>query len=385
MAERRSAVVRRRQAAVVAAAAVALVAGMAVGGSDPERAARHPSAPATVTPSVAAEQQRARAAVDRLPLTRQVGRLVVLRFNGPSVPGYVSEAVHSGRAAGAILFRDNVTDQATARRLTSELRRGAVSTPIVCVDQEGGAVRTLPWAAPVRSAPRQEAAGTVRADSRAAGRDLRSAGINVALAPVADVPSVPGAALGGRSFSRDPARTAAAVAEAVRGFREAGVAPTAKHFPGLGGATVNTDFGSSTVSRSAGEIRRADLEPFRAAIRAGVPIVMIGHARYPAIDPDRIASQSPAVVTGLLRGELGFRGVVITDSTEAKAVQSVTGVEEAAVRNLRAGVDVVLTTGRGSYIHVFRALLAEARRDPGFRARVRESAARVLALQRSLP
>ena len=90
------------------------------------------------------------------------------------------------------------------------------------------------------------------------------------------------------------------------------------------------------------------------------------------------------MIGGLLRGELGFRGVVITDSTEAAAVQAVSDVEVAAVRNVRAGVDIVLTTGRGSYIRVYRALLAEARRDPAFRARVRESAARVIALQESL-
>jgi beta-N-acetylhexosaminidase len=111
---------------------------------------------------------------------------------------------------------------------------------------------------------------------------------------------------------------------------------------------------------------------------------MAGHATYPAIDPDRIASQSPKVIDGLLRGELGYKGVVITDSTEAAAVQQVTGVQEAAVRNIRAGVDIVLTTGRGSYIQVYRALLAEARRDPAFRDRVRESAARVVALQSAL-
>jgi beta-N-acetylhexosaminidase len=110
---------------------------------------------------------------------------------------------------------------------------------------------------------------------------------------------------------------------------------------------------------------------------------MAGHARYPALDPDHIASQSPRIIRGVLRRELGFRGVVITDSTEAAAVQAVSTVEQAAVRNIRAGVDLVLTTGRGSYIHVYRALLAAARRDRAFRARVRESAARVIALQRS--
>jgi beta-N-acetylhexosaminidase len=322
--------------------------------------------------------------VDETSLTRQVGRLVVLRFAGTSAPRYVREVLHEGRAAGAILFRDNLTGPQQTRALTGELRRGAASPPLICVDQEGGDVRIVPWAGPERSAPQQAAAGTVHADAEAAARDLRAEGINVSLAPVADVASVPGAALAGRPFSTGFAAAAQAVGDAVRGWREGGVAPTVKHFPGLGGATVNTDDGPSTIGRSAAQLRDEDLVPFRAAVQAGVPLVMAGHARYPALDPERIASQSQPIIDGLLRRELGFRGVVITDSTEAAAVQAVTGVEEAAVRNVRAGVDVVLTTGRGSYIRVFRALLAEARRDPAFRARVRQSAERVLALQARL-
>jgi beta-N-acetylhexosaminidase len=208
--------------------------------------------------------------------------------------------------------------------------------------------------------------------------------VNVTLAPVADVPSVVGAALSSRAFRPDFESAAAAVAESVRGWREGGVAPTLKHFPGLGGSTVNTDFGPATVARDATLLREQDLAPFRAGIEAGAPLVMVGHARYPAVDAERIASQSAAVVEGLLRDELGFDGVVMTDSTEATAVQEVSDVETAALRNVAAGVDIVLTTGRGSYIRVYRALLAEARRSPEFRERVRESAARVVALQGEL-
>ncbi len=323
-------------------------------------------------------------AVDQLPLTSQVGRLVVLRFAGISAPTYVREILREGRAAGAILFRDNVVDPEQTRALTSQLRRGAQSPPLICVDQEGGAIRILRWLGPARSAPEQEAADSERADARAAAGGLRAAGINVSLAPVADVPSVPGAALSGRAFSADFGVAGDSVAEAVRGWRRGKVASTVKHFPGLGGARVNTDHGRVTIARRGTQLRRQDLQPFRRAIEAGVPLVMVGHARYPAIDRSRIASQSNAVIEGLLRDELGFRGVVITDSTEAAAVLAVTQPAQAAVRNVRAGVDIVLTTGRGSYIQVYRALLTEAKRDPAFRARVRESAARVLALQQAL-
>jgi len=309
---------------------------------------------------------------------------VILRFTGPTLPPYARRALRGGRAAGVVLFADNVVDPTQLRALTGAIASASGGHALVLADQEGGAVRIVPWAGPAPSASWQAAAGTVQTASRAAGRELRASGVTVALAPVADVASVPGAALSSRAFSTDFGRAAGSVAAAVRGWRDGRVAPTVKHFPGIGGARVNTDDGSVTIARSATQLRRQDLQPFRRAIAADVPLVMVGHARYPALDRSRIASQSNAVIEGLLRAELGFRGVVITDSTEAAAVLAVTGVAQAAVRNVRAGVDIVLTTGRGSYIQVYRALLAEAKRDPVFRARVRESAARVLALQQKL-
>ena len=254
---------------------------------------------------------------------------------------------------------------------------------MICVDQEGGDVRVLPWTGPDAAAPDQAAAGTVRDDAQKAGRDLRAAGVTVTLAPVADVPSVDGAALAGRAFSRDPAAASDAVVDAIGGWHAAGVATTVKHFPGLGGATVNTDDGASTIRRTREELQ-ADLAPFRAAIAAGTEFVMASHATYPALDGLHIASQSPAIIDGLLRGDLGYDGVVMTDSLEAAAVQATGDIEQAAIASIDAGVDMILTTGRGSYIHVYRALLERARSDARFRAKVRASAARVLAAQSSL-
>jgi beta-N-acetylhexosaminidase len=124
-----------------------------------------------------------------------------------------------------------------------------------------------------------------------------------------------------------------------------------------------------------------DLAPFRAAVLAGAPLVMVGHARYPALDRYRIASQSAPIIEGLLRDELGFRGVVVTDSMEARASLATGTLEKASERAVRAGADLLLLTGRGSYRPVYDHLLAIARSDPTFRAHIRESAARVLALK----
>jgi beta-N-acetylhexosaminidase len=380
---RRRQEVRRRRLAVAVVAALALIAGVAVGaGGETERTPSQGEPQADAPGGGEAEARPP--AVDRLSLEQQVGRMVILRFAGTEAPGYVRRVLRQGRAAGVILFRDNIADPVQLRRLTRSLREASPDpVPIICVDQEGGSVRNLPWAEPERSAPEQQAFAAVREDSKAAGQDLREMGINVTLGPVADVPTVEGAAMAERAFTTDPKAAVAAVAESIGGWHEAGIATTVKHFPGIGGATVNTDDGPATIDRTRQQLED-DLRPFIFALEMETEFVMAGHAIYPALDAEHIASQSPAIVDGLLRGELQYEGVVMTDSLEASAVQAVTDVEEGALASARAGVDVILTTGRGSYIRVFRALLAEAERDPAFRDRVRDSAARVLAAQSSM-
>jgi beta-N-acetylhexosaminidase len=324
-----------------------------------------------------------RARGSELPLHQQVGQLIVLSFKGTVAPPYVLAALREQTAAGVILFGGNVASRGQLRTLTRQLRQAA-GNPVIAVDQEGGSIRTVPWAPPAASAPEQAAAGTVGRDAGEAAAALRKAGITVSLAPVADVPSVPRAALAGRSFSRLPRRASEAVAAAVAGWRAGGIAPTAKHFPGLGGAKVNTDDGSVTIARTRAQIEAGDLPPFRAAIRAGAPLVMVSHARYPALDRTRIASQSRAIIDGLLRGRLGFRGVAVTDSMEAQASLATGSITAVSERAVRAGADLLLLTGRGSYRPVCRHLLAKARHSASFRERVREAAARVLALRAGL-
>ena len=326
----------------------------------------------------------ARGPVDALSLGQQVGQVMVLSFTGTTAPPYVREALRERRAAGVILFGGNIRGADQLRRLTRELRSQG-GEPIVAVDQEGGKVRRLRWVGPNAAQPEQLARGTVRADAEVAGRGLRTAGVNVTFAPVADVPSVRDAALARRSFSRDPDAVSASVRAAVRGWRGGGVAATAKHFPGLGGAPANTDDSIVTIRRTRGELDAVDLPPFAAAVAAGVPLVMVGHARYPALDRFRIASQSRPIVERLLRDELGFRGVVVTDSLEAQASLATGSITQVSERALRAGVDLLLLTGRGSYRLVYAHLLAAAKRSPELRARVREAAARVLALKQRGP
>jgi beta-N-acetylhexosaminidase len=187
--------------------------------------------------------------------------------------------------------------------------------------------------------------------------------------------------MGSRAFPGGPGAVAERTAAAVAGFRAGRVAATAKHFPGLGAAVVNTDDGQVTISTSLSQLERSDIVPFRAAVRERVPLVMVSHALYPAIDAGRIASQSAAVITRLLRREMGFQGVVVTDSLEAEAVLRGSDVATAAERSIDAGADLILMTGSASWNEVFPRLLDRARRSPAFRRQVRHSAARVLALK----
>jgi beta-N-acetylhexosaminidase len=322
----------------------------------------------------------ARDASTTLTLEQQVGQLVVISFRGTTAPAYVLAALREKRAAGVILFGGNIAFPDQLRVLTRSLRLQG-GRPLVAVDQEGGHIRRVPWVGPVRTEREQAAAGTVRTDAASAARELHALGITVTFAPVADVPSIRGAAIASRAFSRDPTVVSASVRASVRGWRSGGIAPAAKHFPGIGGAAANTDDAVVGITRSRAELERVDLAPFRAAIAAGAPLVMVGHGRYPVLDRFRIASQSQPIIDGLLRGELGFDGVVVTDSLEARASLATGSLERVAERAVRAGADLLLLTGRGSYQPVYDYLLAVARSDPAFRARVRESAARVLALK----
>jgi beta-N-acetylhexosaminidase len=203
----------------------------------------------------------------------------------------------------------------------------------------------------------------------------------VNLAPVADVADGIGSVLAGRAYPGGPREVSALVAAAVRGGSR--VASTAKHFPGLGRAGANTDDEPVTLDASRRELS-GDLEPFRAAISEGVPLVMSSHALYTALDEKDIASQSEPILEDLLRGELGFRGAVVTDSLEADAVLARSGIAEAAERSVRAGADLILMTGSGSWNEVHPRLLRRAQTDTRFRERVQEAAARVIRLKRSL-
>jgi beta-N-acetylhexosaminidase len=194
----------------------------------------------------------------------------------------------------------------------------------------------------------------------ATGKYLAGLGVNLDLAPVLDVPSSAGSVIGqqGRAFSSSPAAVSALGTAFAQGLADGGVAATAKHFPGLGQADADTDLGRSVVSG----FMNSDLTPFRAAIAGGVPAVMTSTAIYPRYDRRNPAAWSPAIVGDLLRRQLGFKGVVITDDLASPGVRSMTSTAEAAVASAKAGGDIALIASDPSEVEpTYRELFNAAR------------------------
>jgi beta-N-acetylhexosaminidase len=276
----------------------------------------------------------------------------------------------------------NVRSAPQVRALTASLHAAARSGGhrlLVMTDQEGGLSRRFRWAPPVASGEELGGLteGEIRVRGRATAQALERLGVDVDLAPVADVPAVDGSFIAQqrRGFSTIPARAAKGVTAFAAGLLDGGVAPTLKHFPGLGLATVSTDDAAVTIAGDAAALAPG-LVPYRRAVAAGVvPLVMVANASYAAYG-GRPAAWSPSVLR-LLRG-LGFTGVTITDALEPLASTHAVSLSAAAIRAARAGVDLLLFVGsERSTDEAYGALLAEARAGRLPRAALQRSAARI--------
>ncbi len=261
------------------------------------------------------------------------GALVWAGFDGPEVPGPILDAIRTGQLGGLLLFamRGNVRSKAQVRAMLGEAaeaaRRGGLPPVPVAVDQEGGAVVRVAYRAVFPSAMAIGATGDpsyAERAGRAVGEGLRADGITLNHAPVCDVNAEPlNPVIGMRSFGDDPQRVADFAAAWVRGSEAAGVATTPKHFPGHGMTPHDSHVTTIDVADDAATLRARDLVPFRAAFAAGAAGVMTAHIRYPALDPDTIATLSRPILTTLLRDELGFDGLCITDSLDMSGVTQV--------------------------------------------------------------
>jgi beta-N-acetylhexosaminidase len=291
------------------------------------------------------------------------------------------ERIRNGKMGGVVLLGNGWLTRSTATTVTAELQQAACTRGeplLVAVDQEGGLVRRLAWAPPTEAPDEMTSASVATEQAAGAAAALRSVGIDVDFAPVVDTPSSSRSFLGSRAFSHSRSWNAAMARAFVDGLQGSGIAATAKHFPGLGLAGGNTDHGRIVIPSAAWKVRQG-LLPFKSAVQAGVKLVMLSTAIYPKLDPaDRPAAFSPAIISGVLRKQLGFKGVTVTDSLTAPAADR---IPHTATRAMLAGSDLLIFGAESASERGYATLLADEASSPRLRARLVQAAARIRALK----
>ena len=327
--------------------------------------------------------------------TAILGRLM-LAFRGVTAPDRLRARLAAAPVAGLTLFRPlNVRSPRQVRALTRALQAAAAPYAgglliLIAVDQEGGQLLALgdgwtPFGGPMALGAAGDP-GLAERVGRAIGRELRAVGVNVNYAPCLDVASNPAnPALGIRSFGDDPAAVGALGAAWLRGLQSAGVAGTLKHFPGKGEGSVDTHLELDVVGRARAGLDAIELAPFRAGVAAGARMAMSGHFAVPAVTGSRTlpSTLAPAVMTGLLRDELGFEGVSITDALDMGALPQDATQAVDVIAALRAGVDLLLATSdRAAQRRIEASIVRAAQLGLLDRESVARSATRIEDLRR---
>ncbi|PFG16182.1 beta-N-acetylhexosaminidase [Propionicimonas paludicola] len=319
-------------------------------------------------------------------LDRAIARVLMPGFDGPQLPAWL-EAELRGGLGSVCLFASNVESTQQLRALTASIHRANPSA-LVAIDEEGGDVTRLHHAdgSPYAGAAllgRRDDLELTRMTAAAIGTELAAVEVDLNLAPVADVNSNPlNPVIGVRSFGADTAQVSAHVAAYTSGLQSSGVAACAKHFPGHGDTAADSHKDLPVLDITLDQLHERELPPFRAAVAAGVAAVMTSHIVVPVLDPDRPATLS-APILGLLRDELGFTGVIVTDALDMAGASAGRGIAEAAISALSAGADLLCigSGNTGDQIAGIRAELRAAvdagRLDP---ARLLDAAARTQAL-----
>ncbi|HEX6653346.1 MAG TPA: glycoside hydrolase family 3 N-terminal domain-containing protein [Thermoleophilaceae bacterium] len=320
----------------------------------------------------------------RLPLERKVAQLFVVGFNGTDTSADVFGRLARLDLGGVVLADGNYVDVTQLGTLANEVatvaRQHHHVPPWVFASQEGGELNSFPDLPPNAAPADLRSAREAGSQARASAKSLLALGINAVLGPVVDVgSSETGSALGSRVYSDSPEEVATYADRVVRAYRAEHVFSSAAHFPGLGATDQSTEDGPATVGLGLDELRQRDLVAFRAAIDAGVPGVTVGSALYPFNDFTVPASLSREVDTTVLRREMRFKGVAMTDDLADPGITTLHTVPDAAVLALRAGADALYISGdtgdqQAAYVAVLRAV--ERGRIP--RRRLNQAVGRIL-------
>jgi beta-N-acetylhexosaminidase len=373
-----------------------------LGASAPHRTASVQPVPRSASPRASASPTPAPAQpVDERPaplsVDMAVGQMMAASFGGPTITDGLRHLILDEKVGTVLIFGDNFSDAASLSRLTAQLqalgREAGLPAPLlVAVDEEGGRVMRVQDG--VAALPSELEVGrrgpeAVRKAVAATASGLHALGVELDLAPVADLRTNPAdAVIGDRSFGGDPSVVGPLVAAAVNGLHDGGVAATLKHFPGLGGAAGDPHSAIPTDGESLDRWMATQARSFQAGIDAGADAVMTTAVVVPALDPTGTpALFSRAVVTGLLRDRLHFQGVIVTDGLGMGGITTVYGLPEATVAAVRAGNDLVLLNSADAAYQVtaIEAVKQQLRGGAIPMEQVQSSAARVIALRARWP
>ena len=332
--------------------------------------------------------------IAEMTIEEKVGQLIMVGFDGTQANETIETHIRERFVGGVVLFSRNIQSPKQTAELTNQLQRLAGETAhqiplFIGIDQEGGWVIRLKEGATVLPGNMAlGATGSTELAERAGeitAAELAAVGVNLNFAPVMDVNNNPrNPVIGRRSFGESPELVSRLGVAYIRGLQHNGVLATAKHFPGHGDTTVDSHFDLPTVNHDRERIHALELQPFRAAIDANVAAIMTAHIIYPAFDPDRPATLSPTILTNLLREELGFNGLLITDDMEMKAIDDRYRSGEAAVMAIEAGADIVMVLWTpAKQNEVFDALLSAVKSGRISQARLDQSVKRVLKSKRA--
>jgi len=329
-------------------------------------------------------------------LDQLIGQVFMVGFRGATPPRELLDLIEQRQVGGVILFSRNTSDAAQTQALTNRLQASARATGhdyplLIATDQENGLVRR--FGDTITAFPGAMALGAIGSEqvarevAEATGQELWAMGVNMNLAPIADVNNNPtNPVIGVRSFGEDPALVGRLVAASVEGYRAAGVIATLKHFPGHGDTATDSHLALPTVPHTLERLLEIELPPFRCGIAAGADAIMTAHVALPyvvpAADAATPATLSADILQGLLRERLGYTGVIVSDCLEMEAIASGVGVAAGAVMALRAGVDLVLISHRADRQGAaLLAVRAAVERGELAEAMLRQAAERVLRLK----
>jgi beta-N-acetylhexosaminidase len=328
--------------------------------------------------------------VSRLPPERKAAQLMLVGFQGRDPSATFFRTLKRTDFGGVVFerrnYRDSVQLEAMTASVANATARKGHEPPLILARQGGGEQSAFPDFPPAGEPG--ELAGLPDAVDQFGdtARALRAVGMNGVIGPAVDVAPHEAGALGTRAFADDPDEVSAYAKAGVAAFRRAKLLSAVEHFPGIGGATQHTDEGPAQVGLSLDELRRRDLVPFRAAIRAGAPAVVVGHGSYATDDFVLPATMSRTLATDVLRGGLGFRGIAISDDLAAGAFSATQpSIPKSAVEAIRAGIDMVWLSGPPAVqAKLYRTILAAIKKGRISRGRLDTAVTRIITVKREL-